>query len=315
MLIPRLVLGCGHLTGGASTVESRKLLEHARAAGIGHFDTAPSYGIGTAEDVVGQLLGNDPEVAITAKIGSLRPGAPLLKTVARRALRLVRGGPRTPPPYNPSLPGENHAADGCFDPTFMAESFDITAKKLRRTPIEHVLLHESHAAPPAPHVIAFLDRLLAEGRAGRVGFANSAVYDPALRAACPAHWTVQAAIDPAMLLTPVALPDAPTILHTLVKTDAWMRAHDPLYAAAGARVLDTFAAIAPRATLAVLLPYYLVARNVPAAKLIYTSSVLERLDAVLTATREIDRVGAAEEITGTFDGAYRSAEIGDAGTL
>jgi len=315
MLIPRLVLGCGHLTGGASTAESRRLLEHARASGIRHFDTAPSYGIGTAEDVVGQVLSDDRAVAITAKIGSLRPGAPLLKTVARRALRLIRGGPRTPPLYQLSLPGERHVADGCFDAAFMAESFDLTAKKLRRAPIEHVLLHESHAAPPAPHVIAFLDRLLAEGRAGHIGFANSAVYDPALRAACPPHWTVQAAIDPAMLVTPVSLPEAPTILHTLVKTDGWMRAHDPLYAAAAEQTLDAFAIIASRATLAVLLPYYLVARNVPPAKLIYTSSVLERLDAVLSAAQDIDRAGTAEDIIGAFDRAYRSAEIGNAGTL
>jgi hypothetical protein len=315
MLIPRLVLGCGHLTGGASMAESRRLLEHARAAGIGHFDTAPSYGIGTAEGVVGHAFGNDPAVAITAKIGSLRPGAPLLKTVARRALRLVRGGPRTPAPYRPSMPGESHQADGCFDPAFMAESFEITAAKLRRAPIEQVLLHESYAAPPAPNIIAFLERLRAEGRAGHIGIANGAVYDPALRAACPPHWTVQAAIDPAMLLTPVSLPGAPTILHTLVKTDGWMRAHDPRYAVATGRVLDAFASIAPRATLAVLLPYYLVARNVPAAKLIYTSSVLARLDAVLTAARDIDRAGAADDIVGAFNSAYRSAEIGDAGTL
>ena len=57
MLTQRLVLGCGHLTGGASTAESRRLLEHAKDGGIGHFDPAPSYGIGTAEDVVGQVFG------------------------------------------------------------------------------------------------------------------------------------------------------------------------------------------------------------------------------------------------------------------
>ncbi len=208
MLIPRLVLGCGHLTGGASTVESRRLLEHARAGGIRHFDTAPSYGIGTAEDVVGQTFGDDPDVAITAKIGSLRPAAALFKTVARRALRAVRGGPRASPVYQPSMPGQRHAADGCFDPAFMAQSFEITARKLRRAPIDQVLLHESYATPPPPHVVAFLEGLLADGRGSHVGIANGAVYDPALRAACPSHWTMQAAIDPAMLLAPSRLPDA-----------------------------------------------------------------------------------------------------------
>lgn len=309
MLIQRLVLGCGHLTGGASTSESRKLLDHARAAGIRHFDTAPSYGIGTAEDVVGQVLGGDTGVAITAKIGSQRPGAALLKTAARRALRLVRGGPRGAPLYRPSLPGGPHAADGCFDPAFMAASFEITARKLRRLPLDQVLLHESHAAPPAPHVIAFLEHLLAEGRARHVGIANGAVYDPALRAACPAHWTMQAAIDPAMLLAPVPLPDAPTILHTLVKTDGWMRGSDARYARAAEQTLDAFASLAPREALAILLPYCLAARNLPTVKLIYTSSVIERLDAVLAAAREIDRAAALDAIVSAFDAGYRSAPV------
>ncbi len=304
MLIPRLVLGCGHLTGGASAAESRRLLEHARAGGIRHFDTAPSYGIGTAEDVVGQTFGDDADVAITAKIGSLRPSAPLLKTVARRALRLVRGGPRAAPAYRPSMQGGRHAADGCFDPAFMAESFEITARKLRRARLDQVLLHESYAAPPPPHVVSFLEGLLADGRASHVGIANGADYDPALRAACPEHWTMQAAIDPAMLLAPASLPDAPTILHTLVKTDGWARANDPRYAAAAEQTLDRFATLASRDALTILLPYCLVARNAPTAKLIYTSSVLERLDAVLTAAREIDRADAVDAIAGTFDKAY-----------
>jgi hypothetical protein len=310
MLIPRLVLGCGHLTGGASTAESRRLLDHARARGIRHFDTAPSYGIGTAEDVIGQAFGDDPQVAITAKIGSARPGAPLLKTVARRALRLVRGGPRAAAPYQPLMPGQSHAADGCFDPAFMAESFAITAKKLRRTPIDQLLLHESHAAPPSPHIVAFLDRLLAEGRASHVGIANGTVYDPDLRAACPAYWTMQAAIDPAMLLAPTMLPDAPTILHTLVKTDGWARANDVRYAAAADQVVDAFAKLATGDALAILLPYCLVARNAPTAKLIYTSSVLERLDAVLAAAREIDRIEAVDAIATAFDDAYHAVPDG-----
>ena len=309
MLTQRLVLGCGHLTGGASTAESRRLLERARDGGIGHFDTAPSYGIGTAEDVVGQVFGKDPEVAITAKIGSQRPSASLLKTLARRTLRLMRGGPRAAPRYRPAFPGEDHATDGCFDLDFMASSFEITARKLRRAPIDQVLLHECHAPPPAPHIVAFLDRLVATGRASHVGIANSSVYDPALRAACPAHWTMQAAVGPAMLLAPTPLPEAPTIFHTLIKTDAWSRANDRRYAAAAERTLDAFATLAPRDALAILLPYCLVARNAPNAMLIYTSSVFERLDAVLGAAREIDRTDSIAAIASAFDSFYASAAI------
>lgn len=306
MLIPRLVLGCGHLTGGASAGESRRLLQQARAAGIRHVDTAPSYGLGTAEDVVGQVFGDDLDVAVTAKIGSQRPDSPVLKSFARRALRAVRGGPRAVPAYRPVMPGDEHEPDGCFESGFMASSFAVTARKLRRSPLDQLLLHESYAAPPAPSAVGFLEDLLADGRARHIGIANGAVYDPALRAACPAHWTMQAAIDPAMLIAPVTLPDAPTTLHTLVKTDGWLRAHDARYAAAAERTLDAFASLAPRPALAILLPYCLAARNVPTAKLIYTSSMLDRLDAVLGAAQAIDRADATDDIASAFDGAWRA---------
>jgi len=66
MLIDRLIFGCGHLTGGASQRDAARLVRRAREAGIGQFDTAPSYGIGTAEDAIGRLVGNDAAVRIIA---------------------------------------------------------------------------------------------------------------------------------------------------------------------------------------------------------------------------------------------------------
>lgn len=307
MLIPRLVFGCGHLTGGASMGESVALLRRARAGGIRHFDTAPSYGIGTAEGVVGRVLGGEPDTEITAKIGSCRPCLPLLKTIARGVLRTVRGGSRSASGYQPTLPGDPPSDHGCFDPDFMARSFAISCARLRRRPLDHVLLHESYAAPPSPEVITFLDRLLAQGDARSVGLANGAIYDPALRAACPPGWTVQAAIDPRMLLAPLSLTEAPTILHTLVKTDGWLRATDPRYLRSGEATLDAFATLAPREALAILLPYCLAAANVPTAKLIYTSSLLPRLDAVLGAARTVDDASAGAAIAAHFATAYTSA--------
>jgi len=112
-----------------------------------------------------------------------------------------------------------------------------------------------------------------------------------------------------MLLAPVPLPDAPTILHTLVKTDGWMRGSDARYARAAEQTLDAFASLAPREALAILLPYCLAARNLPTVKLIYTSSVIERLDAVLAAAREIDRAAALDAIVSAFDAGYRSAPV------
>ena len=307
MLIPRLVFGCGHLTGGASSSESIMLLRRARAAGILHFDTAPSYGLGTAEGLVGSVLAADPLVVVTAKIGFERPSHPFLKTIARRTLRSVRGGPRAPSFYAPSAPGQDLPEAGCFDPAFMARSLEITRERLRRGTVDYLLLHESYASPPLPGTVAFLDEAIAQGHARQVGYANGALYDPALRAAVPPSWIAQSAIDPAMLLGPVDLPAAPTILHTLIKTDAWLRATDLRYKAAAAVTIDAFRAVAAAEAIAVLLPYCLAAGNLPGVKLIYTSSVPARLASILGAAEAIDAAQASGDIAATFRAAYASA--------
>jgi hypothetical protein len=140
-----------------------------------------------------------------------------------------------------------------------------------------------------------------------VGYANGAVYDPALRAAVPPSWIAQSAIDPAMLLGPADLPAAPTILHTLIKTDAWLRATDLRYNAAAAATIDAFTTVAAAEAISILLPYCLAASNVPGAKLIYTSSVPARLAAILGAAEAIDAARASGDIAAAFGGAYASA--------
>jgi D-threo-aldose 1-dehydrogenase len=71
----RLGLGTGALGGlyGFTPSPERvaELVEHAWAAGIRHFDTAPSYGFGLAEERLGHGLGDKPRDAYTVstKVG------------------------------------------------------------------------------------------------------------------------------------------------------------------------------------------------------------------------------------------------------
>lgn len=305
MLIPRLVFGCARLTGGFSSSEARHVIELALKAGFRHFDTAPSYGIGTAEKIIGEFLRPKDGVEVTAKVGSTRPRFPVAKTAARRALRLLGHRSKLITLYEPSMPGFAHGPDGCFDKHYMERSLALTLANLRRGSVTHLLLHESYRAPPPPELIAFLDELIATGITEHVGFANSAVYDTALYNSCPRHWTVQAAIHPDMLHRPTQVADS-TILHSLFKTHLWLSRIDDAYCFATINTLEKFAKLAPRHILNVLLPYYLVLNNLPDVKLIYATSEVTRLNDIITSAVVIDEAVGGDAMASAFFDAYYS---------
>jgi aryl-alcohol dehydrogenase-like predicted oxidoreductase len=67
--ISRVGFGCARIYGRSELRTSARLIETALACGIRHFDTAPSYGDGQSEEVLGQVLANIPDVTIATKIG------------------------------------------------------------------------------------------------------------------------------------------------------------------------------------------------------------------------------------------------------
>jgi hypothetical protein len=71
--VPFLGFGCGTLNGRASLSRSARLVETALDLGIRYFDVAPSYGGGTAEEVLGHVIGDSTEVVIATKHGIPRP--------------------------------------------------------------------------------------------------------------------------------------------------------------------------------------------------------------------------------------------------
>ena len=71
--ITRVGFGCARTFGRSELRASTRLIEAALIAGIRHFDTAPSYGSGLSEAVVGTVLAGIQDVTITTKIGIGRP--------------------------------------------------------------------------------------------------------------------------------------------------------------------------------------------------------------------------------------------------
>src|SRR5437016_2448623 len=86
------VLGYGTAHFGLSLGETdrQRLLAAALDAGIAHFDTAPLYGDGTAEESLGRFLAKRrDEVSVTTKVGLLPPPGGTARRTARAAARRV----------------------------------------------------------------------------------------------------------------------------------------------------------------------------------------------------------------------------------
>ncbi len=75
------------MVGRSSLKNSAKLVEHALKLGIRYFDVAPSYGAGTAEEVIGKVIGDSSEIVIATKCGIPRPRYNPIRQSIRRIIK------------------------------------------------------------------------------------------------------------------------------------------------------------------------------------------------------------------------------------
>lgn len=74
MALAKLGFGTSQLMGRVGRKQSLRLMEVAFDAGIRHFDTAPLYGLGAAEAMVGEFARKRrAEITITSKFGDAPP--------------------------------------------------------------------------------------------------------------------------------------------------------------------------------------------------------------------------------------------------
>ena len=178
----RIGLGCGRLVGGRRMRHSARLVEAAVALGIRYFDVAPSYGLGTAEDVIGAVVGDSKEITVCTKVGVPRPPysakanllrdlvKPLLdrarplKELAQRATRRSSGRPEERPRYDFSASG-------------IRASLEESLRRLRRGSVDVFLAHEPHRLDLQEEVAARFGSLRDEGLIGAFGVGVGAVGD------------------------------------------------------------------------------------------------------------------------------------------
>lgn len=292
MIIPRLVLGTARIAGGVSEGAAVALVRSAFDAGIGAVDTAPSYGLGTAELVVGKALAGHAQVEVATKLGSVRPSHPMLRTLARKIKRLVTApdGPEADlPPTRIEAPVGNDFSAGA-----LADSLEVSLQRLGR--IDAVLLHDVAAQEITPTLLDDLSSL-ARGKAS--GYASLAQWDPRLDQHFAQDSIAQCAVDPGWLTgSGSALPERPLRLHSIAKTGLALAAADRTFADSLGQAATLIEADPLTARIAAI--YALASVRIPAARLLFASSHPGRLRPLITALQQIDRQQMAEHVAACF---------------
>jgi aryl-alcohol dehydrogenase-like predicted oxidoreductase len=211
----RIGLGCARLVGGSTARESRKLIEQALALGIRYFDVAPSYGMGTAEELVGDVLGNSKDVVVATKVGPPRGTYSARANAIRKYLKptldrfqSVKGLLRKSLAKSPINQAPRPRYD--FSRDRLLRSIDESCQLLRRDRIETFLLHEPHLDDLTPTLSNTLTELATAGRIGCWGVgidARSAQWKP-FGQVWQSGWQTQAA---------EIIPDTQLIFHGVTR--------------------------------------------------------------------------------------------------
>lgn len=170
-----LGVGMATLMREPSRSGQQRLLDAAYDVGFRHFDTAPSYGLGAAERVLGDFLrrrGGD--VTVGTKVGILARGnARLIRLIEKPARALLR--------RVPSLRGRATARVGSVAharPDFSAEtrtrSLEGSLRALRIDAIDLYLLHEPQPDDVTAEVVDWLEAQRTRGLVRAIGVASPA---------------------------------------------------------------------------------------------------------------------------------------------
>ena len=225
----RLGYGTSGLHGGLSKRASLRLLETAFDAGVRHFDTAPAYGLGGSEAIVGEFLARHRgQVSITTKFGLLPPKSKTLFGIARTLLRpLVAPFPRVKSRVvTMSAVSVKSAppANVRYSVQAMLASLGDSLRALRCDRIDLFLLHEAEGIDVNDDLRAALDNQVRKGLIGTWGLGSartkidSAVVDAVIPyAVLQFEWSVRSDRPP-------RYPGSFTITHGALKdTMPWLR--------------------------------------------------------------------------------------------
>lgn len=173
LMADRFGFGCGRIQAGFSESASARLVHQALDCGIRYFDTAPSYGGGASERILGRCVQHvRREVEICTKIGLARGHTYFFADSLRAAVRLMgRPAARTLSRWF----SERHASAaaireyGDFYEQLLKTSLEESLRELRTDYVDCLLLHEPRLNDPPSGVAAQLRAMVGDGITRRVG--------------------------------------------------------------------------------------------------------------------------------------------------
>jgi D-threo-aldose 1-dehydrogenase len=185
----RLGFGGSRLVAGPSKKHSLALLDAAFEAGIRHFDVAPSYGLGGAEEVLGIFLAKHRgEVTVTTKFGIPRPSKARksLMQTARAVIKPIVGWiPGVRARLLQALQARK-TAPVRFTPQEMLRSLQTSLRTLRCERVDLFLLHEAEAEDLTDEIRQALEGAVGAGLIGAWGIGSDRRKIEAIETASPA---------------------------------------------------------------------------------------------------------------------------------
>jgi D-threo-aldose 1-dehydrogenase len=165
--------GCANLMGRLNKRESRRMLDAAFDGGIRHFDTAPLYGYGESEGLLGEFIkGRREQVTIATKFGIRPPKRSAALATAKSAARAVVA-------VFPALRkqirrrAEQLTQVGCFTVEECTRSLHNSLRELRTDYIDIFLMHEIAPNQITPELIAALEDAKRQGMLRAYGTATT----------------------------------------------------------------------------------------------------------------------------------------------
>ena len=239
----RLGFGCSGLMGAGDPAARQSLLACALDSGIRHFDVAPLYGLGFAEEELGRFAkGRRHDLTLATKAGMLPtplPAASLARVMRRAGLsgtaRQVEQRARV-------------GRSGRFSPADVARSLETSLRKLQTDYVDIFLLHECRATDLANEaLLRCLEDARQSGKVRAFGLATAPDDILAARRLAPGYLGVEQFENSVMAPNLERLRQrspAFTITHralgeSLSKARSWLAGHPDWLAAAAEAGLET----------------------------------------------------------------------------
>jgi aryl-alcohol dehydrogenase-like predicted oxidoreductase len=188
----RIGFGTAALGRSISRSERVRVLETALECGLTHFDTAPLYGAGAAEEALAALPRD--RITIATKAGYRAP------SLARLAAGRLVKRPAT-------------AESGLFGPAELRASLEGSLRRLRTSHVDLLLLHDVRADDVGDALLEELDAVVHRGDARATGVATGwAEASKLLERGAPFPAVVQTSAEP----EPPVLDGRRLVLHSAV---------------------------------------------------------------------------------------------------